>query len=96
VRIIAQERTTLTFRHSTPDPEFDAVVKGVRAALDRYRAMTADGGCATLGGTADEECIGITVPAFGLGHPFPPICLLHKVGGGCFPGERVVSLLSDD
>jgi hypothetical protein len=67
--VLLEQGAALAFGHSAPDAEFDAVVKGVGAALEDHRAVPADDGCFALGGAADEQFVGIGLAATRLGYP---------------------------
>src|ERR1700754_2692540 len=42
MRVAAQQRSPLSFRHASPDAELDPVVQGVGEAFVAYRAAAAD------------------------------------------------------
>src|SRR5699024_2831232 len=67
--MLLEQGPTLALGHAAPHTELDAVVQCVRPALEQDRAVTADRGRLALGGTADEELVGVDVSTAGLGHP---------------------------
>ena len=83
--VLLEQCAALTLGHAAPDAELDPVVQRVGTALEQHRAVTADGGRLTLGGSADEEFIRIDVLAAGLGHPF----LAALPDNGLLGAERI-------
>ena len=67
--VLLEQGTALAFGHAAPDTEFDAVIECIGAAFEDHRAVAADDGGLALYGTADEELIGIGLPASSLGYP---------------------------
>ena len=67
--VLLEQCTTLTFGHPTPHAELHAVVEGVGAAFEDYRAVPADDGGFALSRTADEQLVGVRLSAPGLGNP---------------------------
>jgi hypothetical protein len=67
--MLLEQGAALTFGHSAPDAELDAIVEGVGSAFQDDRAMPADDGGFALGSTANEQFVGICLSASGLGHP---------------------------
>ena len=67
--MLLEQGAALTFGHTAPDAEFDAIVEGVGATFQDHRAVPADDGGLALGGTADEQLIGISLSASSLGYP---------------------------
>lgn len=54
VGVLFEESASLTLSHASPDPEFDAIVEGVGAALHEDRAMPTDSCCLALRSTTDK------------------------------------------
>jgi hypothetical protein len=82
--VLLEQRATLTLGHPAPDTEFDPVVEGIGAALEDHRAMPADDGGFALGRTADEQFVGVGLPATSLRHPRDTglgLCALDRTGG---------------
>ncbi|GAB04966.1 hypothetical protein M2359_000819 [Gordonia amarae] len=71
--MLAQEGAPLAFGHAAPDSEFDAIVEGVGSAFELDGAVSADGGGFALGCAADEQFVGVSAAASGLGNPYLPI-----------------------
>lgn len=70
--MLLEQRPTLTFGHTTPHAELDAVVEGVRTAFEDDRAVTTDHRGLALRGAADEELVRVGLPAAGLGDSGDP------------------------
>ena len=67
--MLLEQGAALTLGHTAPHAEFDAVVEGIGTAFGDHRAVPADDGRLTLGGTADEQFIRISLATTGLGNP---------------------------
>jgi hypothetical protein len=67
--VLLEQRAALTLGHPTPDAELDAIVERIRATLQDHRAVSADHGGFALGGSADEQLIGVGLSTSGLGNP---------------------------
>lgn len=70
--MLLEQSAPLTFGHPTPDTEFDAIIKSIGTTFQDHRAVSADNGGLALGGTTDEQLIGISLSASSLGHPGNP------------------------
>lgn len=92
--MLLEQRAALAFGHATPDAEFDAVIKSIGATFQDHRAVSADDGGLALGSAADEELIGIGLPASSLGYPGNPSLGLRAVDNAvcwhvrCCPPRR--------
>ncbi|GAA3162492.1 hypothetical protein GCM10020255_046310 [Rhodococcus baikonurensis] len=60
VGVLLEQRTALTFGHSAPHTELDAIVERIGSALHEDRAVTADGGCLALRGATNKSWSGST------------------------------------
>jgi hypothetical protein len=67
--MLLEQGAPLTFGHTTPHAEFDAVVEGVGTAFQDHRAMPANDGGFALGGAAHEEFVRISLAAPSLRYP---------------------------
>ncbi len=67
--MLLEQGTALTFGHTAPDAEFDAIVQCVGAALGDHRAVPADDGGFSLCGPADEQLIRIRLATPRLRNP---------------------------
>src|SRR6185437_8034666 len=67
--VLLEQCATLALGHTAPDAELDAVVEGVGAAFEDHRAVPADHCGFALGGAADEQFVGVGLPAACLGNP---------------------------
>ena len=67
--VLLEQCAALALGHAAPHTELDAVVEGVGAAFGDHRAVPADHCGFALGGAADEQFVGVGLPATGLGNP---------------------------
>jgi hypothetical protein len=67
--MLFEQRAALPFGHAAPYAELDPVVEGVGAALEDHRTMPADHCSFTLGGTSNEQFVGVSGATASLGHP---------------------------
>ncbi len=82
--VLLEQRAALTLGHPTPDTELDAVVEGVGPALRDHRAVPADDCGFALGRAADEQFVGVGLPATSLGNPCNTglgLCALNQTAG---------------
>lgn len=70
--MLFEQGAALAFGHAAPDAELDAVVQGVGAAFEDYRAVSTDDGGLALGSATYEKFIGISLATASLGHPCDP------------------------
>ena len=64
--MLLEQCAALALGHAAPDTELDAIVEGVGAALQDHRAVPADHRGFALGGSSDEQLIGVGLAASGL------------------------------
>lgn len=67
--MLAQEGAALTLGQAAPHTELDAVVEGICAAFELYRAVPADGRGLALSCPSHEQIVRVSAPASRLGHP---------------------------
>lgn len=67
--MLLEQGAALTFGHTAPYAELDAVVECVGPAFEDHRTVPADHGGFALGCAADEQLIGIGLSAAGLRNP---------------------------
>lgn len=67
--VLLEQGAPLAFGHTAPHAELDAVVEGVGATFQDYRAVTADHGGFALRGAPHEQFVWIRLAASSLGYP---------------------------
>lgn len=70
--VLLEQSAALAFGHAAPNPEFDAVVKGVGSTFQDHRTMSTDHGRFALGGAPDKQFVWISLAAAGLRYPSYP------------------------